>query len=47
MDQRRDELRTPEQTLERAWEVLFTLPRSQLSMLPAEFLDAHGATESG
>ncbi|MEU6379862.1 V-type ATP synthase subunit B [Streptomyces sp. NPDC046909] len=47
VDQRRDELRTLEQTLERAWQVLLTLPRSQLAMLPAEFLDAHDATEGG
>ncbi|MFI6559467.1 V-type ATP synthase subunit B [Streptomyces sp. NPDC050534] len=45
--QGRDELRTLEQTLDRAWQVLLTLPRSQLAMLPAEFLDAHGAAEGG
>jgi V/A-type H+-transporting ATPase subunit B len=45
--QGQDELRTLEQTLERAWQVLLTLPRSQLAMLPAEFLDAHGAKEGG
>ncbi|GLW50347.1 V-type ATP synthase subunit B [Streptomyces sp. NBRC 14336] len=40
VDQRRDEARTLEETLERAWRVLLTLPRGQLSMLPARFLDA-------
>ncbi|MGW2209714.1 V-type ATP synthase subunit B [Streptomyces sp. NPDC001781] len=28
-------------SLDRAWEVLLTLPRSQLGMLPADLLDAH------
>jgi V/A-type H+-transporting ATPase subunit B len=41
--QRRDELRTLDETLERAWQVLLTLPRSQLAMLPSALLDAHGA----
>ncbi|MCH5671944.1 V-type ATP synthase subunit B [Streptomyces gilvus] len=45
--QGRDELRTLDQTLERAWQVLLTLPRSQLAMLPGRFLDAHGAREGG
>ncbi|MEU1273744.1 V-type ATP synthase subunit B [Streptomyces sp. NPDC005799] len=45
VQQGRDELRTLEQTLERAWQVLLTLPRSQLAMLPARFLDAHAAGE--
>ncbi|MFD8234776.1 V-type ATP synthase subunit B [Streptomyces sp. NPDC059696] len=45
--QRRDESHTLEQTLERAWQVLLTLPRSQLTMLPAEFVDAHRPPESG
>jgi V/A-type H+-transporting ATPase subunit B len=43
VDQRRDEPRPLDDTLERAWQVLLTLPRSQLSMLPAALLDAHGA----
>ncbi|MBN0042777.1 V-type ATP synthase subunit B [Streptomyces actuosus] len=47
VDQRRDESRTLEETLERAWQVLLTLPRSQLTMLPAGLLDAHDAPESG
>ncbi len=45
VDQRRDELRDLDRTLEDAWRVLLTLPRSQLSMLPAEALDAHTAAE--
>lgn len=45
--QGRDELRTLDQTMDRAWQVLLSLPRSQLAMLPADFLDAHGATEGG
>ncbi|MFF4948784.1 V-type ATP synthase subunit B [Streptomyces chattanoogensis] len=44
--QRSDELRPLDETLEAAWRVLLTLPRSQLSMLPAELLDAHGAKET-
>ncbi|MFH8475751.1 V-type ATP synthase subunit B [Streptomyces sp. NPDC018000] len=43
VDQRRDELHTLDQTLDRAWQVLLTLPRSQLAMLPNALLDAHGA----
>ncbi|MEU6017390.1 V-type ATP synthase subunit B [Streptomyces sp. NPDC047515] len=43
VDQRPDELRTLDQTLDRAWQVLLTLPRSQLAMLPTALLDAHGA----
>ncbi|MFD5593380.1 hypothetical protein [Streptomyces griseorubiginosus] len=45
--QRRDEPRTLDQTLERAGQVRMTLPRGQLTMLSAEFLDAHRAPESG
>ncbi|MER7467273.1 V-type ATP synthase subunit B [Streptomyces sp. NPDC097981] len=41
--QRRDERRTLDETLEKAWQVLLDLPRSQLSMLPAQLLDARGA----
>ncbi|MEU2158296.1 V-type ATP synthase subunit B [Streptomyces sp. NPDC019396] len=41
--QRRDELRTLDETLENAWQVLLDLPRSQLAMLPAHLLDARGA----
>ncbi|MER5846367.1 V-type ATP synthase subunit B [Streptomyces sp. NPDC002012] len=43
VDQRPNELRTLDQTLDRAWQVLLTLPRSQLAMLPTALLDAHGS----
>ncbi|GGY88863.1 V-type ATP synthase subunit B [Streptomyces olivaceoviridis] len=36
-----DENRSLDDSLDRAWEVLLTLPRSQLGMLPAGLLDAH------
>ncbi|MFJ1730552.1 V-type ATP synthase subunit B [Streptomyces sp. NPDC088254] len=36
-----DENRSLDDSLGRAWEVLLTLPRSQLGMLPAGLLDAH------
>jgi V/A-type H+-transporting ATPase subunit B len=41
--QRTDENRPLDEALDRAWEVLLALPRSQLAMLPAELLDARGA----
>ncbi|MFH9980094.1 V-type ATP synthase subunit B [Streptomyces sp. NPDC017179] len=34
-----DEARSLDDSLDRAWEVLLTLPRSQLGMLPADLLD--------
>ncbi|WP_406306585.1 V-type ATP synthase subunit B [Streptomyces sp. NBC_00885] len=40
--QRPDEKRPFDEALDRAWQVLRTLPRSQLGMIPAEFLDALG-----
>ncbi|HET6358074.1 V-type ATP synthase subunit B [Streptomyces sp.] len=40
--QRPDENRPLDEALDRAWRVLRTLPRSQLGMIPAEFLDALG-----
>ncbi|WP_241756950.1 hypothetical protein OG568_08155 [Streptomyces sp. NBC_01450] len=43
VDQRRDELRALDETLESAWRVLLILPRGQLAMLPSALLDAHGA----
>jgi V/A-type H+-transporting ATPase subunit B len=46
MAQRPDETRTLDKSLERAWQVLLTLPRTQLGMIPTELLDAHGASES-
>jgi V/A-type H+/Na+-transporting ATPase subunit B len=40
LDQQRDERRTLEQTLDRAWEALRVLPRRELTMLPTDLLDA-------
>jgi len=45
-DQRSDEPRDLDTSLERGWRALLTLPRSQLSMLPASLLDAHGAKDA-
>lgn len=42
--QRPDENRPLGDALDRAWDVLLTLPRSQLAMLPPEQLDTHGAS---
>ncbi|MEU6973186.1 V-type ATP synthase subunit B [Kitasatospora aureofaciens] len=42
--QRPDENRPLEDALESAWDVLLTLPRGQLAMLPSEQLDARGAS---
>lgn len=44
-DQRSDESRSLDASLERGWRALLTLPRSQLSMLPTGLLDAHGAKD--
>ncbi|MCC2274400.1 V-type ATP synthase subunit B [Streptomyces sp. ET3-23] len=44
--QGQEELRTLDDAMDRAWEVLLTLPRSQLAMLPGDLLDAHGAGEA-
>ena len=44
LDQRRDESRTLDDTLERAWEALRLLPRRELTMVPTAFLDARYAT---
>ena len=41
MNQGRAEDRSLEESLSRAWRVLATLPRRQLTMLPARFLDAY------
>ncbi|MFF3518116.1 V-type ATP synthase subunit B [Streptomyces sp. NPDC002573] len=38
-----DENRALEDSLDRAWDVLLTLPRSQLGMIPAAMLDARAA----
>ncbi|MFH8387204.1 V-type ATP synthase subunit B [Kitasatospora sp. NPDC018058] len=42
--QRPDENRPLGDALDRAWDVLLTLPRSQLAMLPPEQLDTHDAS---
>ncbi|GAA2244276.1 MULTISPECIES: V-type ATP synthase subunit B [Kitasatospora] len=42
--QRADENLLLDAALARAWNVLLTLPRAQLPMIPAELLDLHGAT---
>jgi V/A-type H+-transporting ATPase subunit B len=47
VDQRPDESRPLDDSLERAWQVLLTLPRGQLAMLPAGLLDARGAGDEG
>jgi V/A-type H+/Na+-transporting ATPase subunit B len=41
MNQGRAECRGLGETLDRAWQVLAALPRRELTMLPARFLDAH------
>jgi len=41
MDQARTEDRSLEESLNRAWRVLARLPRNQLTMIPAPFLDAY------
>ncbi|MGW2705416.1 ATP synthase beta subunit C-terminal domain-containing protein [Streptomyces sp. NPDC001340] len=40
-----DENRSLEKSVDRAWEVLLTLPRSQLGMIPADLLDSHAARQ--
>lgn len=41
LDQRSDESRTLDDTLDRAWAALSTLPRSELTMLPRALMDEH------
>ena len=41
LDQRVDESRPLEDTLDRAWDALAVLPRRELTMLPAGLLDTH------
>jgi V/A-type H+-transporting ATPase subunit B len=43
LDQRPDETRTMDDTLDRAWRALLRLPRRELVMLPTALLDAHHA----
>ena len=45
VNQRFDELRSLTDTLDRAWRVVSRLPRSELSMLPAELLELHRPDE--
>lgn len=45
--QRRDQLRTLDDTLDRAWRVLLRLPRGELHMLPTDLLDVHPAEPRG
>ncbi|WP_419789231.1 hypothetical protein [Prescottella equi] len=40
LDQRSDESRTLDDTLDRAWAALARLPRAELTMLPGSLLDA-------
>jgi V/A-type H+-transporting ATPase subunit B len=40
-DQGRAEVRSLDETLDRAWRVLGRLPRHELVMLPADLVDAH------
>ena len=41
VNQRPDESRSLSDTLQRAWDVVSRLPRSELSMLPSELIDLH------
>jgi V/A-type H+-transporting ATPase subunit B len=41
LDQRRDENRSLDLTLDRAWQAASTLPRQELTMIPGRALDAH------
>ncbi|HUO39173.1 MAG TPA: V-type ATP synthase subunit B [Mycobacterium sp.] len=42
VNQRPDEARKLDETLDRAWQVVSRLPRSELSMLPPELVDRYG-----
>jgi V/A-type H+-transporting ATPase subunit B len=42
-----DDKRPLEDSLDRAWDVLLSLPRGQLGMIPAALLDAHAAAGNG
>jgi V/A-type H+-transporting ATPase subunit B len=46
LNQGRDEARTLDETLDRAWEALRVLPRRELTMLPNSVLDARYADPS-
>jgi len=45
--QRLDERRTLDQTLDRAWLALASLPRRELTMLPPALLDDHAIPATG
>jgi V/A-type H+-transporting ATPase subunit B len=47
MDQGRDESRTLDATLDRAWQALSTLPTRELTMIPAAVVAAHRAHDDG
>ena len=42
LDQGRDEQRSLTESLDRSWRAVLTLPRQELTMLPAEMLARHG-----
>ncbi|MEU9795799.1 V-type ATP synthase subunit B [Streptomyces sparsogenes] len=44
--QPRDEARPLDRTLDAVWQVLLTLPRSELALLPTALLDGHGARDA-
>ena len=47
VDQGRDESRSVEATLDRAWQVAAVLPRQELTMIPSAQLDAHHRPAAG
>jgi V/A-type H+-transporting ATPase subunit B len=47
LSQRRQEVRTLDETLARAWRVASLLPRRELTMLGADLVRAHYVEESG
>jgi V/A-type H+-transporting ATPase subunit B len=47
LDQRPDEARSLDDTLERAWRVALVLPRQELTMLPAELVHARAVDDGG
>ena len=47
LDQRRDESRSMEETLDRAWEALAELPRRELTMIPLDVIAQHLDVRTG
>ena len=47
VNQRVDESRSLAETLDRAWQVLSTLPAQELTMLPADMVAAHLRNSDG